>query len=84
MTRLIVIIAIVVAVIWLVRRAIAGPRVAKPPQEAGEQKGALVACAQCGVNLPQTEAYAASGVQPGADGRYYCSEEHWRLGPKDG
>ena len=84
MTRLIIILIVVVAVIWLVRRAIAGPRVAKPPPETGEQKGELVACAQCGVNLPQTEAYAARGVLPGAGERFYCSEEHWRLGPRDG
>lgn len=81
MTRLIIIVVVVVAVIWLLRRAIAGPRGAKPgaqpPPEAGEQKGELVACAQCGVNLPKTEARSAGG-------RFYCSEEHWRLGPKDG
>ena len=77
MTRLIIIIIVVVAVIWLVRRAIAGPRAAKPPPEAGEQKGELVACAQCGVNLPQTEARSL-------DGKFYCSEEHLRLGPKGG
>ena len=88
MTRLIIIVVVVVAVIWLVRRAIAGPRGAKPgatpPPDAGEQKGELVACAQCGVNLPKSEAYAAGGVLPSAGGRFYCSEEHWRLGPRDG
>ena len=86
MTRLIIIIVVVVAVIWLVRRAIAGPRSrgAGPSAESGEQKGELVACAQCGVNLPKSEAYAASGVLPGAGGRFFCSEEHWRLGPRDG
>jgi uncharacterized protein len=87
MTRLIVIIVIVVAFIWLMRRAIAGPgdakSGAKPPADAGEQKGELVACAHCGVNLPKSEAYAARGVLPGG-GSFYCSEEHWRLGPRDG
>lgn len=81
MTRLIIIIVVVVAVIWLLRRAIAGPGGAKPgaipPADAGEQKGELVACAQCGVNLPKTEARSAGGL-------FYCSEEHWRLGPRDG
>ncbi len=77
MTRLILIVVAVVAVIWLLRRALAGPRAGKPPGEAGEQKGELVACAQCGVNLPKGEAR-------GAGGRFYCSEEHWRLGPRDG
>ena len=85
MGRLILIAVVVLLVVWLLRRAIAGPRDAgKPPAASGEQKGELVACAQCGVNLPKTEAYAAGGVPPSAGGRFYCSEEHWRLGPRDG
>jgi uncharacterized protein len=83
MVRLVLIAVAVFALIWLLRRALAGPRAGKPPGEAGEQKGDLVSCAQCGVNLPKAEAYAASGVLPGAGGRYFCSEEHWRLGPRD-
>ena len=85
MVRLILIAVAVFVVIWLLRRALAGPpsggrgpRAADaPPGEAGEQKGELVACAQCGVNLPKAEARSAGG-------RFYCSEEHWRLGPRDG
>ena len=73
MGRLIVIALIVVLVVWLMRRALSAPR---PPDAAGEQKGELVACAHCGVNLPKTEARSAGG-------RHYCSEEHWRLGPRD-
>jgi uncharacterized protein len=70
--------AIVALVVWLLRRALSAPSAArKPPGEAGEQKGELVGCAHCGVNLPRTEARSAGG-------RYYCSEEHWRLGPRDG
>ena len=77
MGRLILIAVAVLIVIWLVRRALAGPRAAgKPPTEAGEQKGELVTCARCGVNLPKSEARSAGG-------RFYCSEEHWRLGPRD-
>jgi len=86
MVRLILIAAAVFVLIWLLRRAIAGPRRAG---DAGDgppatPQGELVACARCGVNLPKSEAYAASGVQPSAGGRFYCSEEHWRLGPRDG
>jgi hypothetical protein len=82
MGRLIAIVVIAVAVVWLLKRALAGPKSAPPTGAAGE--GALVTCAHCGVNLPKGEAYAASGVLPGAGGRFYCSEEHWRLGPRDG
>ena len=77
MGRLIVIGIVVVLVVWLLRRAIAGPRAGKPPPEAGEMKGELVSCAHCSVNLPRAEARSAGG-------RHYCSEEHWRLGPRDG
>jgi uncharacterized protein len=85
MGRLIVIVLIVVLVVWLLKRALAGPRKRgdgpqKPPAEGpagpGEQ-GQLVDCAHCGVNLPKAEARSAGG-------RHYCSEEHWRAGPRDG
>jgi uncharacterized protein len=68
-----------VLVVWLLRRAIEGPRPRDggPAPDGGEQKGDLVSCAHCGVNLPKAEAR-------GAGGRYFCSEEHWRLGPRDG
>ena len=86
MGRLIVIGIVVVLVVWLLRRALAGPRSrgggppsdGSGPRAAGsEQKGELVSCAHCAVNLPKSEAHSA-------DGRFYCSEEHWRLGPRDG
>ena len=83
MTKLILLGVAVVVIVWLLKRAIAGPRPAKPP-EAGAPQGELVRCAHCGVNLPKAEAYAASGVLPGAGGLVYCSEEHSRLGPRDG
>lgn len=35
----------------------------------------MKACARCGVNLPRSEALEA-------DGHYFCSEEHRRLGAK--
>jgi uncharacterized protein len=89
MTRLIIIVIVVAAALWLLRRAITGPGPRQPksgaqPGESGEQKGDLVSCAQCGVNLPKGEAYAARGVLPSAAERFYCSEEHSRLDPRDG
>jgi hypothetical protein len=85
MSKLILIAVAVVVIVWLLKRAFAGrkPDAGAPPQAPGEAKGDLVSCAHCAVNLPKGEAYAASGVQPGAGGRHYCSEEHWRLGPRD-
>ena len=78
MGRLIVIVLVVFALLWLLRRALAAPRKGDaPPQAPGEAKGDLVSCAHCGVNLPKAEARSAGG-------RHYCSEEHWRAGPRDG
>jgi uncharacterized protein len=81
MGRLILIVLVVALVVWLLRRALAGPRAAgKPPAESGAPhvgtQGDLVSCAHCGVNLPKAEARSVGG-------RHYCSEEHWRLGPRD-
>ena len=78
MTRLIVIIVVVFALLWLLRRALAAPRKGDaPPEVPGGPQGDLVSCAHCGVNLPKAEARSAGG-------RHYCSEEHWRAGPRDG
>lgn len=75
MGRLILIVLIVLLVLWLLRRALAAGKRAEPPG-GGAAAPELVDCAHCGVNLPRTEARSAGG-------RHYCSEEHWRLGPRD-
>jgi len=36
---------------------------------AGKPPEAIVSCAACGLNVPQSEAHAR-------DGRWYCSREH--------
>ena len=76
MGRLILIAVAVFVVVWLLRRALAGPPPGGgAPRPGGESQGELVSCAHCGVNLPKSEARSAGG-------RHYCSEEHWRLGPR--
>jgi uncharacterized protein len=77
MGRLILILIALFVLIWLLRSALAGRKRGgeQAPPQAG--KGDLVQCAHCGVHLPQAEARSAGG-------RSYCSEEHWRLGPRDG
>ncbi len=72
MGRLFILFLLAMLAVWLVKRALAGPR-----GRADAPAGELVRCAHCGVNLPRTEARSAGG-------RHYCSEEHWRLGPRDG
>ena len=71
MGRLLVLFFIVVAAIWLVKRALRDPPGEAPPREPAESH--LVPCARCGVNLPREEAREAGGA-------LFCSEEHARLG----
>jgi uncharacterized protein len=81
MTKLIVLVAAVVVIVWLLKRAMgrmrAGDKPADTAKDSGTPQGELVSCARCGVNLPGTEARSVGG-------RLYCSEEHSRLGPRDG
>jgi uncharacterized protein len=76
MGRFLVLVALVLAAVWLVKRALAraeqGEVARKPPVD-----GELVSCARCGVHLPRSEARAAGGS-------LYCGEEHARLGPMSG
>lgn len=69
MGRLLVLIALVVLVVWLVKRAL---RSGNPPPKA-LWEGELVKCAHCGVHLPRGEAREAGGA-------LFCSDEHARLG----
>jgi uncharacterized protein len=75
MGRLILIALAALLLVWLLRRAL-GARKDSGASPAGKPLGELVSCAHCGVHLPRSEARTAGG-------RYFCSEEHWRLGPKD-
>ena len=75
MGRLFILVLLVLAAIWLMKRALA-----RASREGAAQEPAvddLVSCARCGVHLPRGEARAAGG-------RLYCGEEHARLGPAGG
>jgi uncharacterized protein len=61
---------IAVAVIYFLVTGLArkrGRRSAPPPSES------MVPCAHCGINVPRSEAL-------GSGGRFFCSEEHRRIG----
>ena len=61
---------VAIIVIYLVVKALARKRRERERTPPGEQ---MVPCAHCRVNLPRSEAIEATG-------RFYCSEEHRRLG----
>ena len=80
--RLILLIIAVLALVWLLRRALLARHRQDPPDAAqggsrDGSKGELVRCAHCQLHLPMGEARAA-------DGHFYCSDEHQRLGPGRG
>jgi len=77
MGRFLLLAAVVVAAIWLIRRALVNASRAKQggaEPGAPAQQGDLVKCAHCGTHLPLAEARAVGD-------RVYCSDEHARLGP---
>ena len=64
--------------IWWLRRKFddgaSRPRNGAPAAQAPAEPERMVACAQCGLHVPESE-----GVAEG--GHYYCSDAHRRLGP---
>ena len=76
MGRFLLLVVALFILIWLVRSALAGRKRGGAPQAPGAAQEDLVRCAHCGVHLPRLESRSAGG-------RHYCSEEHWRLGPRE-
>lgn len=76
MGRLLLFLVALFVLLWIVRGAIGAARRRRPSEgRAPPPAVELVECAHCGLRLPRTEARSAGG-------RHYCSEEHWRLGPR--
>jgi uncharacterized protein len=68
MARLLIWILLAVAAYAVVRNwSRAGARRARAAADKGPE--AIVSCAACGLNVPQSEAHARAG-------RWYCSQEH--------
>jgi uncharacterized protein len=85
-SRVVIIVAAVLVFFWLLRRALSSRKPDDRPQAPGEthKEGAvspdLVSCAHCGVHLPKNEAVTAGEGAP--SGRFFCGDEHRRLGPR--
>jgi uncharacterized protein len=79
--KFLLLLAVVGIAIWLFKmnRRVDGPK--KPPPAAkpgapATEATPMLACAHCGVHLPQTDAV----VDPA--GRAYCSAAHLQAGPR--
>ena len=59
-------------VIYILIKGVARKRAAGAGSAGAAAAESMVPCAQCGVNLPRSEALETQG-------RFYCSEEHRRL-----
>jgi uncharacterized protein len=75
MGRILLLIVALFILIWLVRGLLLTRKRREPPPP-GPAQAELVTCAHCGVHLPRAESRSAGGL-------HYCSEEHWRLGPRE-
>ncbi len=77
MTKLLILLGAVLAVVWLfIGRRRGSERPAASSQAAPAKPQAMLACAHCGVHLPQADVLA------GTDGRPYCSDAHRAAGPR--
>ena len=82
MSKLLLLLAVIgVAVWWLSGRRgprppPAGPTRPPPPASTPVEPQPMVACAHCGVHLPQDDTVAD------AAGRPFCSEAHRLAGPR--
>ncbi len=81
--KYLLVLVVVLVVLWLMlRRRDAPPPAAAPPKDnpgtKPESKAPqqMLACAHCGVHLPQAEAQMDVG------GRPFCSEAHRLAGPR--
>ncbi len=79
--KFLLLLAVVGFAIWLFksRRRVPGPKPPPPaarPGAPGAPATPMLACAHCGVHLPQTDAVID------AAGRAYCSAAHLQAGPR--
>ena len=77
--KFLVLAIVLVLVVWLFFGRGRKPPQAPPKKPAAHGDGAaqaMIACAHCGVHLPQSEALAD------AAGRLFCSEAHRLGGPR--
>ena len=79
MSKIVLLVLIVVAAWMLLSRTrrVRPPADRKPTPKPAAESARMVACAHCGLHLPQAE------VQTDGVGRNYCSEAHRLAGPRD-
>lgn len=78
--KFLLLLAVIGIALWLFkgRSRVRGPGAEAPPRKPAPPRPAtqMLACAHCGVHLPQTDAVQDS------EGRVYCGEAHRIAGPR--
>ncbi len=75
--KYLLLLVVVGVAVWIFTARGRPPRVPPKSRRAGRSEPVpMLACAHCGVHLPQTEALTDAAARP------YCSEAHRRLGPR--
>jgi uncharacterized protein len=76
MLKLLLLVVVIAVVVWMLgtrrRGTPPGPQAKRPPAGATP----MLACAHCGVHLPQSEALSDGAGLP------YCSQAHRAAGPQ--
>lgn len=82
MFKIVIVVVVALVVAWLLVGRRRSGRVDPPKDSAAKAKKAdslpqaMLACAHCGVHLPQSDAIAD------AEGRLFCSDAHRLAGPR--
>lgn len=82
MSKILILVFVALVVLWLLLGRRRGdsrpgePQADKPAAKPPLKPQAMLACAHCGVHLPQSDVLA------GPDGRPYCSDAHRLAGPR--
>ncbi len=74
MVKFLVVALVVGIVVWLLAKGRGRQGLPRKPASRPEPAQPMVRCQHCGIHLPRGDAVIAAGD------RYFCSEDHRRLG----
>jgi uncharacterized protein len=76
MIKFLLLIVVIAVALWMLKSKARGRGDAARPPQPPDGPQAMLACAHCGVHLPQADALMDAG------GRPFCSDAHRLAGPR--
>jgi len=76
MMKFLLLIAVIAVALWMLKSKASGRGGAQRPPKPPSGPQPMLACAHCGVHLPQVDALMDAG------GRPFCTEAHRLAGPR--